>query len=78
MTSNLASDEIAEYSVHLREEAKQKQQVELEKGKDKELTERITISKRFLLLIYSLYICFCERYMLNLSRRCFYISEGWE
>ncbi|XP_063867476.1 mitochondrial disaggregase-like [Scylla paramamosain] len=48
MTSNLASDEIAEYGMQLREEADQinKQRLEGEPD-DLEITETITISRRF-------------------------------
>ena len=47
MTSNLASDEIAEYGLQLREEADQinKQRLEGEPD-DLEITETITISRR--------------------------------
>ncbi|KAB7500216.1 Caseinolytic peptidase B-like protein [Armadillidium nasatum] len=49
MTSNLASDEIAEHSIQLREEAEKRiqQRYDGDKLEDLEVTETITLSRRF-------------------------------
>lgn len=48
MTSNLASDEIAEYGLQLREEADKISKTRYEgQPEDLEITETITVSRRF-------------------------------
>ncbi|KAJ1529318.1 hypothetical protein ONE63_006109 [Megalurothrips usitatus] len=47
MTSNLASDEIANHALHLREEAKMRSKQLKEESKPNEMTETVTISRQF-------------------------------
>ncbi|CAL4077482.1 unnamed protein product, partial [Meganyctiphanes norvegica] len=75
MTSNLASDEIAEYGLQLREEAEKitKQRTEGE-PEDLEITETITISRRwpakyFLLLLR----CILPRLLIHINRILYFL-----